>query len=151
VQGCRHYGFVALSLAAGGWYDAAVAYQKEALQYALRTGLPATISYTLAFLSQINGKLGKFDEALNNARGAFKTAEAHPDDPSDRDLMAYASLQMGHIYRLAGDLDNAVKSYSRSIDFYERAGASAHSIRLTRAAFLPTSRRGMIAWSGKRF
>src|SRR4030095_9901062 len=44
----------------------------------------------------------------------------------DRDLMAYASLQMGHIYRLAGDLDNAVKSYSRSIDLYERGGASAH-------------------------
>src|SRR5437763_332081 len=57
IQGCRHYGFVATSLAASGWYDAAAAYQKEALRYAFDTERPATISYNLAFLSQIDAKL----------------------------------------------------------------------------------------------
>lgn len=142
VQGCRHYGFVALSLAAAGWYDAAAAYQKEALQYALMTGLPATISYNLAFLSQINGKLRRFDEALNNARAAFETAESNSDDPADRDLMAYASLQMGHIYKLAGDYDNAVASYNRSIELYERAGTSAHLYQAYKGRLLTYIARG---------
>jgi CHAT domain-containing protein/regulator of sirC expression with transglutaminase-like and TPR domain len=119
IQGCRHYGFVATSLAASGWYDAAADYQKEALRYAFETERPATISYNLAFLGQIDAKLRKFDEALNAVGRAFQMAEAHPDDPAERDRMAYSSLQMGHIYRQAGNFDKAIESYNRSINLYE--------------------------------
>lgn len=108
-----------MSLAASGWYDAAVDYQKQALRYAFDTGRRATITYNLAFLGQIDAKLKKFDEALNAAGRAFQMAEAYPDDLADRDRMAYSSLQMGHIYRQAGTLDKAVESYDRSIKLYE--------------------------------
>jgi CHAT domain-containing protein/cytochrome c-type biogenesis protein CcmH/NrfG len=119
IQGCRHYGFVATSLAAAGFYEAAADYQREALRYAFDTGRPATITYNLAFLGQIDAKLKKFDEALGAVGRAFRMAEAHADDPAERDRMAYASLQMGHIYRQAGNWDKAVEGYDRSIRLYE--------------------------------
>jgi CHAT domain-containing protein len=56
--------------------------------------------------------------------------------------MAYASLQMGHTYRLAGDYDNAVASYDRSIQLYERAGTSAHLYQALKGRLLTYIARG---------
>ena len=118
IQGCRIYGFVARSFAAAGWYEAAAAYQQEALQYALNTERPATVSTNLAFLSEIETKLKKFNEALADAKRAFEVVETDAADAAAKDRMAYASLQLGHVYRQAGSCDKAIESYDRAIKLY---------------------------------
>jgi len=120
IQGCRVYGFVASSFADAGWYEAAVAYQQEALQYAFNTTRPATISTNLAFLSRIKTKLKRFDEALAAAERAFEIAEGGAADPARKDRMAYASLQLGHVYRQTENCDKAIASYDRAIELYRQ-------------------------------
>lgn len=119
IQGCRIYGFVAGSLADAGWYESAAAYQQEALQYAFNTALTRTISTNLAFLSRIKTKLERFDEALAAAERAFQIAEAGAADPATKDPMAYASLQLGHVYRQMNNCDKAIASYDRAIELYQ--------------------------------
>ncbi|HEX2269769.1 MAG TPA: CHAT domain-containing protein [Pyrinomonadaceae bacterium] len=115
VQGCRHYGLIATSLNAAGWPDAAAAYQKEALRYAFNSERPATIPYTLSFLVQIQAKLKKFDEAEEAARRALQMAE----EQSDKDRMAYALVQLGHVYRQKGNFEKALESYDKAIALYK--------------------------------
>jgi CHAT domain-containing protein/lipoprotein NlpI len=120
IQGARHYGFVAVAFASVGLFAAAADYQREALQFALSTRADAAISYNYAFLGMINGKLGNFSEALQNVQLAFAIAQSHSNEAADRSLMAYSSLQMGNIYRQEEDFDQAVASYTQSIELYEK-------------------------------
>jgi CHAT domain-containing protein len=115
IQGSRHYGFIASSLTAAGWHDAAAVYQKEALRYALNSDRPAAISTSLAFLSQIQAKLKKFDEAETTARRAVEVAAAR----SDKDRTAYSLVQLGHVYRQEQNFNSAIESYDRAIALYK--------------------------------
>lgn len=120
VQGARHYGFVAITYASAGWYAAAAAYQRQALQFSLETKSDASISSNYALLGMIDGKLKNFEEALREARLAFEIARAHSNEPADVSLMAYSLLQTGNIYKESGDFDKAVANYTQSIQLYER-------------------------------
>jgi CHAT domain-containing protein/predicted negative regulator of RcsB-dependent stress response len=115
VQANRHLNITALAFAAMGLHDAAFAYQREALRIALDTTKDALKSQNYAFLGMLYGKLDKFDEALKNVQLAFDLAEAH----SVPRMMAYATLQMGNIYRDAGDFDKAIDRYNKSIEIYD--------------------------------
>ena len=119
VQGSRHFGFGATALSAAGLPEAARAYQEEALRFALITGNTSIISYNYAFLGAINSRLGNIEQALGNTLHAYEVAKNHSDGPSDRELMAYALLQTGHIYRQSNNFNNAIASYTESINKYE--------------------------------
>lgn len=122
IQGCRHYGFIASSLTAAGWHDAAAAYQKEALRYAVDSERPATLSYNLAFFSQIQTKLRRFDEAEDAAKRALQVAETQ----SDKDRMAYSLVQLGHVYRQEENCERAIESYDKAIGMYKDLAYSVH-------------------------
>jgi CHAT domain-containing protein/Flp pilus assembly protein TadD len=124
VQGGRHYSFIASSLTAAGWNDAAAAYQKEALRYTYESSRPSLIPYNLAFLSQIQAKLKRFNEAEATARRAVETATAQ----SDKDQTAYSLVQLGHVYRLAGNLNSAIESYDRAIALYKKLNNYEHQL-----------------------
>ncbi|HEX3185400.1 MAG TPA: CHAT domain-containing protein, partial [Pyrinomonadaceae bacterium] len=131
IQGSRHYGFIATSLTAAGWHDAAGVYQKEALRYADETDRPDTISYNLAFYSQVQARLKKFDEAEAAAHRALQITEAQ----SDKDRMAYTLVQLGHVYRQEQKFDRAIESYDKAIELYKQLNYStqvyqAHKGRL---------------------
>lgn len=126
VQGARYFGFQALTFVAVGLFAAAADYQKEALRYALATGVDAVLSYNYAFLAIINGKLAKFDEALGNAADALKIAEARSSERPFRNLMAYALLQSGNINKDAAHFDKAIEDYNRAIKLYEDLELPTH-------------------------
>lgn len=119
IQGSRHYGFEATAFAAAGWYTAAAECQREALRFTLITQNPSVISYTYAFLGAINGQIGNYAEAVNNTQRAYEVAEGHSIEAADRELMAYAQLQLGHIYRRSEDFGKAISSYNMAIQLYE--------------------------------
>jgi CHAT domain-containing protein/Flp pilus assembly protein TadD len=115
IQGTRHYGFIATSLNDAGWPDAAAVYQKEALRYAFDSSRPLTLAYSLAFLSKIQARLKKFDDAEATASRAVEVAAAQ----SDKDQMAYALVQLGHVYRQEENYNKAIESYDQAIRIYK--------------------------------
>lgn len=119
VQGARHYGFMASGFATIGRNDAAAAYQREALRFALNTGSDIAVANSYAYLGMINGRLKNFDEALRNVGSAFEIAQSHSGEGGYNSNLAYVSLHMAHIQRAAGQFDAAVKNYNRAIEIYE--------------------------------
>ena len=136
IQGSRLYGFEATAFASAGLTAAAAAFQNEALRFALSTGNASVISYNYAFLGIINGRLRNFSEGLRNAELAYEVARDHTSEAPDRELMAFALLQMGHIYRQAGNFDLANVSYERSIESYERLNHPTNLYQAHKGRFL---------------
>lgn len=111
ITSSRHFGFAATAFAAAGFYDAALSYQETALRIA-----PAIsgMVYQHAFLGVIYGKQRNFEPALIEVNKTFEIAKKSGDEQ----LMGYAALQRGDIYREMGDCDKALTSYTESIDLY---------------------------------
>ena len=114
-QVIRYYTLGARAFATFNLNDAAIDYQREAFRFTFNTSSDKAKSQNYAFMGSIQGQLKNFDEALKNVQLAFDLAQAQ----SDYNLMAYAALQMGDIYRDEEELDQAVARYSDSINLYQ--------------------------------
>ena len=114
-QVIRYYTLGARAFATFNLNDAAIDYQREAFRFTFNTSSDKAKSQNYAFMGAIQGQLKNFDEALKNAQLAFDLAQAQ----SDHNLMAYAALQMGDIYRDEEEFDQAVARYSDSINLYQ--------------------------------
>lgn len=126
VQGSRHYALSAIAFSAIKHFDAAEAYQTEALRLAQSIKADTGLSYNYAFLGLINGKLGKFEEGLKNIDIAIEKAHPRPNEPANALLIAYASLQKGNIEREMGDCGSALNSYERTIQLYNNQRYTTH-------------------------
>jgi CHAT domain-containing protein/Tfp pilus assembly protein PilF len=113
IQSSRHYSFGALAFASVGFYDAAAEYQEAAMRISTRAGIEDRVVYQHAFLGAINGKRGRFDEALQNVNNAVQKATLDGQ-------IAYSLLNKAHIYRAMGDCGKAVDNYSQSMAIYTR-------------------------------
>ena len=126
IKQWRHYGIVALAFHSAGLYDAALEYQQEALHRALESGDKSMICVSYAHLGLMYAKLGNTVEALKTARLGYEVAARHAGESEDPRMLAYLSLQLGHLYREADDCENAVKNYSQSIAIYNSMKFSPH-------------------------
>ncbi|HKG47169.1 MAG TPA: CHAT domain-containing protein [Pyrinomonadaceae bacterium] len=117
LQSSRHYSLGAIAFAAVGFYDAAAEYQEQAMRLTARAGIADRTVYQHAFLGVINGKRGRFDDALQNVNKAAELASAP-------NLLAYFLLNKAHIYRAMGDCGKAVDNYSQSIALYHQLKSS---------------------------
>lgn len=115
IQVWRHYSIVASALNSAGLSAAAAGYQSESVRRALEMGEFSDICISYAHLGLIYARAGAADEALRAGRLAYETARQRADTPTGREMMAYASLQLGHIYRAQGDYRQAVASYDESV------------------------------------
>lgn len=122
----RHYGIVAIAFYSAGLYDAAVEYQQECLRRAPATGDTSMVSLSYAHLGLMYAKLGNLTEALKNAREGYEIISRHAEETKDKAMQAYIALQLGHLYREANDCENALKSYSQSIEMYESVKYPPH-------------------------
>lgn len=136
IQGSRHYGFGATAFASAGLLTTAAVFQNEALRFALSTKNASVISYNYAFLGTINGKLRNFEEGIKNTQTAYELAQGHTNEASDRELMAYAMLQRGHIQRQAESFDDAIKSYTNSIEGYRSLNHPTNLYQAHKGRFL---------------
>jgi len=116
IQVAQYYGVVAAAFSSSNLHSAAADYQNEALKRALTTGQIQTISRAYANLSSIYDKIGDYSQALSNARLAYDTAKSESDDRLRTWMIAYSSLQIGNIFRKAGDLKDAIASYNECLD-----------------------------------
>jgi CHAT domain-containing protein len=121
----RHYGIAAMTFNTFGFYDAAIDYQKESLRFALPDD-SAALSVFNAHLGRMYGKLQKYAEAFEAINRAYTQAEEHKDHTVRQEKMAYATLQMGNLYRDRADFANALASYDHSIDLYKSMNFPMH-------------------------
>ena len=110
-----------MTLTAIRLYRAALDYQKETLQLALASKVPAPffISRSYQHIGRSYGSLGQFELALQNIRLAYEQGQEIAKDPNGQSLMASASLTLGDLYRAAGDPTNALAAYDESSRRYE--------------------------------
>ncbi|HET9527239.1 MAG TPA: CHAT domain-containing protein [Pyrinomonadaceae bacterium] len=113
---------IAQNLAAMGIHEAALEYQKEALRLAvdLKPERPLIISRSYDYLALTYARLKNYDAALTNINLAFESGRRLEDQDSGSEMMATTSLHAGDIFREAGQYDNALASYDRSIQLYEQ-------------------------------
>ncbi|MFN0122938.1 MAG: CHAT domain-containing protein [Blastocatellia bacterium] len=132
----RLYQELAFIFTSLGLYRTAIDYQKEVVRLAYHVNKPLTISRSLIFLGLIYGKLREFDEATRYGQLAFETGRPLTDDLLGLDIMAYASLRLGHLYRESGDYHRALASYDFNIQAYQKLDMSADLFEAHKGKFL---------------
>lgn len=119
-----------------GFRQAALEYYKAALHLALEAGSPIYTSRSYAGISLLYAKLKNYDEALQNARYAYQIGENLSGESIGLNIMAYSSLQLGHIYKLTGDFDKALSTYDKVIELYDKLDFQAYQYEAHKAKFL---------------
>lgn len=117
-QTWRTYFQIATPLHLLGLNAAAELFQKESLRAASKAGSPNFICRSYIGLAVIYGSQRNFDEATKTARLAFELAKSDKSPSSRSDTVGYSSLQLGHLYRQAGDFNKAMESYDEVLKTY---------------------------------
>jgi CHAT domain-containing protein/Tfp pilus assembly protein PilF len=98
---------------------AAADFQKEALGVAKEAGLPYYICRSYIGLGVIYGSQHNYEEATKYVQSALDLAKNISSDAIRNDTLAYSSLQLGHLYRQAGDFNKAMASYDQVLKTYD--------------------------------
>jgi CHAT domain-containing protein/tetratricopeptide (TPR) repeat protein len=113
---------IGMNLNGLGLNEAALEYRHEALRLAeaLTPERPLIISLSYDYLALTYARLKNYDAALTNINLAFESGRRLEDEDSGRQMMATALLHRGDIFREAGQFDNALAAYNRSIALYDQ-------------------------------
>jgi CHAT domain-containing protein len=124
------YRVSAYALNAFSRFFTSAAFEKQALLLAIDMKRPLLISRSYGFLSEIHGKLKNYQEAIELAEKDLKIGHEYGASPAGLDIRAHALLRLGHIYREAGRLAEALNAFNDCIRisesgrlFYERLDA----------------------------
>ncbi len=111
----RNYDTTARIFTLMRFYAAAADYGREALQLSLENKDPSLIYVSYVHLGAVYGKLQNYAEAIRHTELGFEIAQSFSSRPDGLDMMAYSSLQLGHLKREATDFDQAIRDYDRAI------------------------------------
>jgi CHAT domain-containing protein len=114
----RHFNFLATAFAVFGFPDAAIDHARESLRFALEVGNFTMLSFCYAHLGLTYGRAQLFEDAFSNVQRAYDVAAAHETSSLGQLMMAYASVQTGHLYRERGDFAQALDAYDRAIELH---------------------------------
>ncbi|HXU38422.1 MAG TPA: CHAT domain-containing tetratricopeptide repeat protein [Blastocatellia bacterium] len=113
----RTYDTLGEVLIGSEYYAAAADCEKEALSLALEETHDASLTYlSYVHLGIIYERLHNPPEALQLAQRGFDIVNHLTEDPARKNMIAYATVQLGHIYRRTGDYAAAAERYSRAIE-----------------------------------
>jgi CHAT domain-containing protein len=99
-------------------HDAALIYQKEALEVALTMKKPLITSRSYDYLGSEYAAVKRYADGVEAARQAMATGEAMSTSPGGMAIIAHASQQLGDIHRQSGDCEKAIHDYDKSIEIY---------------------------------
>ena len=119
-QDWRTYTYIAQTFYTLRKFDAAVAYEREALS--LSTGEirdPTFILYSHTWLGAILAAVKDYEGAIKEATAGFEFARSVENDSGSRKMMAYSLLQLGHVTRQSGDCAAALRYYDQAAGMYD--------------------------------
>jgi CHAT domain-containing protein/Tfp pilus assembly protein PilF len=101
-------------------YSLAIAFNRECLQLAYRSGAAVQISYGHAHLGRAYGMMSDYEQAIHHIDKAREAAAELPD-LERADALAFAFYCAADLYRRKGELDSAVLNYDEVVNNYARS------------------------------
>lgn len=138
----RTYFYIAMPLNRLGLHAAAIEYQKEALKLAVEMRRPQVICRSYIHLGLMYGDQHNYKEAIQNVQIASDLGEKLPSLNARMENAAYSSLQLGNLYRRAGELDKAIASYDQAIELYTELDFQAFNYMAHKGRLLSCLARG---------
>lgn len=115
----RNFTFTSQTLCALKAYDAAAAYEAEALQLGVgELKDPTLINLSHIHLGMIYAARRLYDEAAAELDASLRVARATDDEQARQRMVAYSTLQLAHLKRQTGDYAGALKLYGAAQDLY---------------------------------
>jgi CHAT domain-containing protein/lipoprotein NlpI len=99
-------------------FAAAIDYQREVLRLVSTLGSDLVQSRCHANLAALYGKARNYGEGIKQATLSYQIGERLSGQAAGQDMMAFASLRLGDLYRGAGDPARALASYDKNIEIY---------------------------------
>lgn len=109
---------IGFSMTAKRFFEAALLYQKQALEIALEMDRPMLLARSYGYVGFAYAALKKYQEALTNATKGYEVGSSFADTEEGRDQMAIASWLLGDVERESGHCDKAIEAYDRCIQLY---------------------------------
>ncbi len=97
---------------------------------------PLLISRSYQNLGRTHGSLRQFELAVQNVRLAYEQGKSIAKERNGQNMMAYASLTLGDLYRAAGDPTSALAAYEESSRRYEALKFAHYSYAAHKGKFL---------------
>lgn len=119
-----------------GYRAAALEAQQEALALASQSQSPQIKSLSYARLALIHGRSGNYGEGIRYGWSALEEAAKVENEPVKLDLLVSSHVFLGHLYRQAGDLVQAVSHYDHAIPLAERTGYHFYLSQARQGKFL---------------
>lgn len=101
-----------------GLYAAALDYGKEAVRLGKEMKNPRVASRHYVHLGLIYAKLNNFDEAIKNIKSGLEMGKDQQPESNAQDMVNYALLYLGHVYRMAGLIDESAAALKEAAEFY---------------------------------
>lgn len=119
------YNLSAWSLSALGFHHSAIAYQKEAVRISEATSSPRLKAYAYIYQGQMYAQMKDFTDAIVSTQHGIAIGKELKDAGTSQDFQHRGLLQLGNIYRDAGQFANALKAFDEAKLYYERNGKKA--------------------------
>jgi CHAT domain-containing protein len=114
----RYHDIVAMACFTFGLYDAAIDWEREALQYAASSGNYVLLSVSHANLGLIYGKQQDFSAAFAHVEEAYQIAAPHASQTLGQLQMAFAAVQKGHLHRERNEFAQALAAYDQAVELH---------------------------------
>ncbi len=120
LQLWRSYFLIATPLNRLGLNEAAVSFQKEALRIAVDSHIPYGVCRSYVVLGLLYGDQDQFAEATKSVQSGLELTKHISSEATRLDTQVYASLQLGHVYRRAGDFTRALGAYDYVLQVHDQ-------------------------------
>ncbi len=110
-----------------GLYSAALEFQKESVRIAEKIDVPQAISRYSVYAGLIYSRLKDYDTAISSIERGLNIGQQQKHSSADQDMINYARLYLGQVYREAGRPAEAIKVHEQAAEFYRKSGWEANS------------------------
>jgi CHAT domain-containing protein/Tfp pilus assembly protein PilF len=133
----RSFFLGAMAFHALGLTATAIDFTKESLRFAESNKQGhLSVSRSCSNLGVMYGSTGQFDEAMSYFQRAIDSGNKVQTERVRLNALGYASLQMGHHYKLAGDFTRASDKYDEAIRLFDQLEFGAFSYVAHKGKFL---------------
>jgi CHAT domain-containing protein/Flp pilus assembly protein TadD len=135
------YGIACWSYCRLGLYSAALEFQNELLRMveALNKELDSShlaISRYSVFAGQIYSRLKEYDAAISSIERALNLGREREDSAVGQDMINFARLYLGQVYREAGKPAEAMKAHEQAAEYYRKRGWDVQSYLIAKEILL---------------
>jgi CHAT domain-containing protein/tetratricopeptide (TPR) repeat protein len=119
-----------------GLYYAALEFQRETVRVGEVLKIPQPLSRYNVFAGLIYSKLKDYDTAISYIERGLKIGLEKENSASGEDMINFARLYLGQVYREAGKPAESIKVLEQAREFYSKSGWEAQSYLIAKEILL---------------